>query len=72
VPLPDFLPRLECPYCEEHEWNDLTEEHAGTMLKCPKCQHMVRAPGESKGCAFTAVFLFFAVGLATLVTYGLR
>jgi hypothetical protein len=60
VPLPEYLPRLTCPYCEDHEWNALTEEQGGTMIKCPKCQHMVRIPGESKGCSFTAAILFLA------------
>ena len=71
VPLPEFLPRLTCPYCEDHEWGDLTEESAGTMVKCPKCHHMVRVPGESKGCSFTAVILVFAGITLSLFTYGL-
>src|SRR5271165_5498191 len=70
VPLPDFAPRLQCPYCEEHEWNDLTKDQEGTMIKCPKCQHMVRVPGESKGCSFTAVILAFAGITLSLLTYG--
>jgi DNA-directed RNA polymerase subunit RPC12/RpoP len=69
VPLPEWLPRLQCPYCEEHDWNDLTEEQAGTMVKCPKCQHMVRVPGAGKGCSVTACLLV-AVG-AWLLSWGL-
>ncbi len=68
VPIPDFLPRVECPYCEEHTWDKLTTEEAGTMQKCPKCQHMVRIPGESKGCALTACLLFLAgLGLPAML-----
>jgi DNA-directed RNA polymerase subunit RPC12/RpoP len=68
VPLPDYLPRLTCPYCEEHEWVNLVEDDAGTMVKCPKCMHTVRVPGASKGCSFTAAFLILAgISAGTIV-----
>ena len=38
------------------------------MVKCPKCQHMVRVPGEGKGCSFTAAILVFAGITLTLLT----
>lgn len=60
VPLPDYIARVECPYCEKHTWDKLTTDEAGTMQKCPNCQHMVRIPGESKGCALTACILLLA------------
>ncbi|OAI48083.1 hypothetical protein AYO44_01390 [Planctomycetaceae bacterium SCGC AG-212-F19] len=68
VPLPDFIARVECPYCNEHTWDQLTEEEAGTMQKCPKCHHMVRIPGQSKGCSFTAcILLLVGFGLPAIL-----
>ena len=28
VPLPDFIDRVSCPYCEEHTWDKLTQDEA--------------------------------------------
>lgn len=68
VPLPDFIARVECPYCEKHTWDKLTTDDAGTMQKCPNCHHMVRIPGESKGCSFTACFLLLTgIGVPLLL-----
>lgn len=73
VPLPNFLPRVACPNCE-HELDNLTDEHAGQIVKCPKCGCAVRAPetaGSGSGCSFTAlVCVMLGLGL-TWLTIGL-
>ena len=73
VPLPDFLPRVSCPNCDE-EIGDRTEEDSGRIIKCPKCGCAVRLPempGKESGCSFTAAILFLAGITLTILTYGL-
>lgn len=72
VPLPEFLPRVACPNCE-HELDDLTDDQAGLIVKCPKCGCAVRVPekGGGSGCGLSVlVGVLLGVGL-TALTFGL-